>query len=334
MAGDDGVLTLSTSQPEHGAMINATLSDPDSGVTGVTWQWARSADGQTRWTDITGATAETYTPVVANVGSYLRATAMYTDSVGPNKSESAVTSASVTIDDDGSVTLSWEELTVGEAVTASLTDPDDGVMNVHWQWERSGGGSVNWTDIDGATSGTFTAAEADVDSYLRATARYDDAAGVGKSAQAATSVAVIADDDGSVTLSTRESEVGAAVTATLSYPDRGVTNVSWQWVKSHHGSTGWNDIQGATSASYIPGQSDEDVYLRATANYDDAVGAGKSAQAATSAGFAKMELLSRYDSDGNGSIERSEAIEVVRDYLSDELSKDEVLSVLIPYFSS
>ena len=274
IADDDGVVTLSASQPEHGAVITATLTDPDSGIAGINWQWARSADGQTGWTDINGATSATYTPVVANVGSYLRATASYTDSVGPDKSARAVTSVPVRIDDDGTVTLSWEELTVGEGVTASLTDLDNGVMNVEWQWARSANGSANWTDIVGATSETYTPVVGDVNSYLRAAASYDDAAGIGKSARAVTSAAVKADDDGTVTLSTSEPEGGAVVTATLSDPDEGVTNVSWQWAKSDDGSTGWTDIQGATSASYRPVylKSDEGVYLRATANYDDAVG--------------------------------------------------------------
>ena len=428
IADDDGVVTLSPSAPEHGAMITATLDDPDSGVTGVTWQWARSADGQTGWIAINGATSATYTPVVANVGSYFRATARYTDSVGPDKSARAVTSASVRIDDDGTVSLSWEELTVGEAVTASLTDPDDGVMNVEWQWASSADGLTDWTDIVGATSGTYTPVEGNVNNYLRATASYDDDAGIGKSARAVTSAAVIADDDGSVTLSTSAPEVGAAVTATLSDPDDSVTNVSWQWAKSDDGATGWTDIQGAMSASYRPGKSDEGVYLRATANYDDAVGIGKSAQAVSSAavitdddglvtlstsqpevgaavtatlsdpdegvtnvswqwaksddgatgwtdiqdatsasytpgksdegiylratasyddaagigksaqgitstGVAQMELLTKYDSDRNGSIDRSEAIDAVTDYFNDEITKDEVLAVLVLYFS-
>ena len=299
MADDDGVVTLSTSQPEHGAVITATLTDPDSGIAGITWQWARSADGQTGWTDIIGATSETYTPVVANVGSHLRATASYTDSVGPDKSARAVTSAPVRIDDDGTVTLSWEELTVGEGVTASLTDLDNGVMNVEWQWARSADGSANWTDIVGATSETYTPVVGNVNSYLRATASYDDAAGIGKSARAVTSAAVIADDDGTVTLSTSEPEVGAVVTATLSDPDDGVTNVSWQWAKSDDGSTGWTDIQGATSESYRPGKSDEGIFLRATASYDDAVGIGKSAQAVSSAAVIA-------DDDGSVTLSTSE----------------------------
>ena len=67
--------------------------------------------------------------------------------------------------------------------------------------------------------------------------------------------------------------------------------------------------------------------------YDDAAGIGKSAQGITSTGVAQMELLTKYDSDRNGSINRSEAIDAVTDYFNDEITKDEVLAVLVLYFS-
>ena len=155
----------------------------------------------------------------------------------------------------------------------------------------------------------------------------------GKSAEAATTAAVSEDDDGTVTLSTRTPEVGSAITATLTDPDGGVTGATWQWAKSSNGSTGWTDIQGATSGSYTPGRSDAGAFLRATVSYDDAVGTGKSAQAATSSGVAQMELLSEYDANRNESIERSEAIRAVSDYFDGEISKDDVLAVLVLYFS-
>ena len=89
-----GTVTLSATQPAAGAALMATLDDPDGGVTGATWQWASSADGSTGWTDV--ATSDTYTPVAADAGNYLRATASYTDAEGPNKSAAAVSANAVT----------------------------------------------------------------------------------------------------------------------------------------------------------------------------------------------------------------------------------------------
>ena len=69
--------------------VEAHLRDPDGGVKGKAWRWARS-DGVTNWTEITGATSDTYTPVANDQGKYLRATVSYTDAVGPSRQAQAV----------------------------------------------------------------------------------------------------------------------------------------------------------------------------------------------------------------------------------------------------
>ena len=83
-----GSVTLSASQPRIGVQITAnTPTDPDGGVTAVTWQWQRSdaaaADGT--WTDIKDATAAGYTPVADDDGKFIRAVATYTDNEGSGK---------------------------------------------------------------------------------------------------------------------------------------------------------------------------------------------------------------------------------------------------------
>ena len=68
-----GTVTLSQVQPTEGVPIKATLTDPDGNVSSLTWQWNDGAD------DIEGATLDTYTPVAADIGDTLTATAMYFD---------------------------------------------------------------------------------------------------------------------------------------------------------------------------------------------------------------------------------------------------------------
>ena len=330
---DDGSVTLSPSSPEVGNTVTATLSDPDGAATGVTWVWEISSNGTTGWSAIIGESSRTYTITAANLaGSYLRATASYTDPAGPNKSAQSASSGAIREDDDGVVTLSLSSLEVGDTVTATLSDPDAGVTGVTWQWAFSANGSSNWSIILGATSAGYTATEANVGNYLRATATYTDSVGSGKDAEAVTSGTVREDDDGVVTLSTSGPEVLTAITATLSDPDRPFINVRWQWAKSSDGST-WTDISGATSARYTPAVGDEGSYLRASASYDDSVGEGKSAEAATGSRVAALDLLGKYDTDQSGSISRSEATLAVRDYFNDEITKDEVITILLLYFA-
>ena len=90
-----GSVTLSAAQPAVDAALTATLSDPDGGVTGTTWVWHKSADGQNNWSAISGATAASYTPVAGDVGQYLRATANYTDGHGAGKDAQAVSANAV-----------------------------------------------------------------------------------------------------------------------------------------------------------------------------------------------------------------------------------------------
>ena len=83
---EPGTVTVPTQQPQEKVELEVSLTDPDGVVIGTTWQWARSQDGSTGWVDIEGATQATYEPKPADVGTYLRATASYTDAEGKWKS--------------------------------------------------------------------------------------------------------------------------------------------------------------------------------------------------------------------------------------------------------
>ena len=47
-----GTVTLSNNQPSANTEMTATLTDPDEGVTGASWEWAKSSDGTTGWSDV------------------------------------------------------------------------------------------------------------------------------------------------------------------------------------------------------------------------------------------------------------------------------------------
>ena len=91
-----GVVALDTDVPQTSSTMMASLSDPDSGVSGVSWAWESSADGMT-WTAIAGVSSAAYTPSDADSGKYLRATAYYADGHGPGKS--AQTAMAYKVDD-------------------------------------------------------------------------------------------------------------------------------------------------------------------------------------------------------------------------------------------
>ena len=135
-ADDLGTITFSADPPSVGTTLTATLNDDDTPISGETWSWEKSDDGQSGWTTITGADTSSFTPQQADIGKYLRASVSYTDSFGGSKSASADTGAIANIpptndqpefDSNASPTRSVAENTpagqnIGDPVAATHSD--------------------------------------------------------------------------------------------------------------------------------------------------------------------------------------------------------------------
>ena len=99
-ADDPGMVTITPdTTPQVGTELTASLEDQDGSVANLTWQWQKD-DGQGSYTDIPGATMMSYTPVMADDGSRLQATAMYDDSFGEGKTAMGMTANAVGATDD------------------------------------------------------------------------------------------------------------------------------------------------------------------------------------------------------------------------------------------
>ena len=89
------------------------------------------------------------------------------------------------------------------------------------------------------------------------------------------------EEDGEVTLSGQQPEVGSAsgrgITATLTDPDGGLKEITWTWATSSFSNIGgtWSDVQtstGGTSSTYKSKVGDVSDYLRVTVTYKDGHG--------------------------------------------------------------
>ena len=107
------------------------------------------------------------------------------------------------------------------------------------------------------------------------------------------------DEDGSISLSALQPQVGVDLTATLMDDDRtpvvqppgGIAIETWKWEQASAMSGPWTLISGATTAgaitsrrainrlTYMPAADVVGMYLRATATYDDRHGDDKTAMA-------------------------------------------------------
>ena len=144
--GEQGSITFSEALPVVGTEIEAELTDPDGGLSRVSWAWERSADGDA-WAGIPGATSASYTPVDGDAGHYLRVTASYTDGHGPSKSATAALSGPVTAlsisqrydsDGDGSISLGEALKAAGDYRAGLITyDEAIAVANLYFESQSS-----------------------------------------------------------------------------------------------------------------------------------------------------------------------------------------------------
>ncbi len=290
---EDGVVTLSDDEPGVATALTATLEDGDGGVSGPEWQWARSQNGRTGWTNISGATSSGYTTTLADAGFFLRATVTYTDRRGGGKSAEGITSQRVFGEnqrptfppaEDGQRTVP-ENTRAGVSIGAPVAadDPESGGLT----YSLSGADAAAFTivettgqlrvrdalDFEAKPSHSVTVEVHDgLDELGNASTAVDDT-------QSVTITVGNVEEPGTVTLTTDTGTMQARVevTAALS-DDDGPSGVTWQWSRSPNGRTDWVNIAGATASTYTPTlEEDRGNYIRATASYTDGHGPNKTA---------------------------------------------------------
>ena len=114
-----GVLTLSTTRPEKGEAVTASLTDEDGVVGTPTYNWERS-DGRSDWVTISGATTASYTPTAGETGHFLRVTVSYEDGHGTGQS----------------ATASSKEVVVGKLLHSLAVTTDDSHRGATWRQFR------------------------------------------------------------------------------------------------------------------------------------------------------------------------------------------------------
>ena len=266
------------------------------GLTNVSYsyQWIRS-DGNID-TDIAGETASTYTLVSADEGKTIKVRVSFTDDADNQETLTSAATAAVAARPNspatGLPTISGTPQ-AGQTLTANTTgiSDADGLDNVDYsyQWIRNDG--TTDTDIQGATSSTYTLSDADEGKTIKVRVSFTDRGGYQETLTSTTTI--IVDQPGTVSLWPEQPRVGTVVSATLTDPDglegagsgaaASLGAVSWQWARSSEGST-WTSVDVYEDGdSYTPAEDDEGMWLKVTAVYTDGHGKGKSAEAITAA---------------------------------------------------
>ena len=150
-----GSVSLSTTSPQVGSSITATLSDPDGSISNLRWRWLRFSVSGTA--DETGEEVEgangtdltsTYTPTQVLAGRKLRARALYDDGHGTGKRAESVKTDAILgkpgKPGDLSATPGNEQVTLSWSAAA-----DNGSSIQHYEYRRSGG---SWSTVSGGAS--------------------------------------------------------------------------------------------------------------------------------------------------------------------------------------
>ena len=149
-----GAVALSSSQPQAGTALTATLSDPDGSISGVGWVWERSMTKSGGWSAIGGAESDTYTPVEGDEDHFLQVTASYDDAEGSGKTAQATTDNAVQA---APVTNRAPEFLSAESGTRSIDENTVAGQNI--------GLPVAAADPDSGDSLTYTLGGGDAASF-------------------------------------------------------------------------------------------------------------------------------------------------------------------------
>ena len=304
------VNTAATGAPSvtGSAQVGETLTADVSGITDAdgkpsdaqdfAYHWIR-VDGATS-TDITGATAPSYTLAAADGGKTIKVTVGFTDLAG--FSEGPLTSAATVAvaarpnsPATGQPTISGTAQ-LGETLTADASDiaDADGLDNVSFTYQWIADDSA----IAGATASTYTLGAADDGKAVKVRVSFTDDAGHAESLTSAAAAAVAAKPNspatGQPTIS-GTAQLGETLTAdTSDIADAdGLDNVSftYQWIADD------SAIAGATASTYTLGAADDGKAVKVRVSFTDDRGR---AETLTSAATDAVAVAARPNSPVTG----------------------------------
>jgi hypothetical protein len=239
-----------TTQPSSATVAEgatATFTAAASGNPAPTVQWQLSTNGGSSWSNISGATATSYTTAAtttANSGYEYRA--VFTNSVSSATSGAAtltVKSSSVA----PKVTTQPTALTLkaGEEIVFSAAASGTPAPSI--QWEDSFNGGSTWVVLSGATHSPYDFGPSNASQngqILRAT--FTNSAG-----SVTTNGALLTVDYApSITTQPASTTVKLGASATFTAAATGNPAPTVQWQQSTNSGSSWSNISGATSTTY------------------------------------------------------------------------------------
>src|SRR5581483_6274455 len=236
---------------------NGTWTSPDT--LSYSYQWQRSSDGGSTWSNVSGATTSTYALTSADVAKKLRVVVTATDQESQTGTANSSATASVANPAAPSNTVAptisgtaQDGQTLTVASNGTWTSPD--TLSYSYQWQRSSDGGSTWANVSAATGSTYALTSADVGKKLRVVVTATDQESQTGTANSSASASVSNPAAPSNTVApaisgtAQDGQTLSTSTGTWTSPD--TLSYSYQWQRSSDGGSTWSNISGATSSSY------------------------------------------------------------------------------------
>ena len=243
--------TIGTDQTlcSSGTAATLTSTTPATGGVGtIEYQWERSTDGGGTWTDIAGATAETYSPGTVSVTTQYRRRAanscgsantnVITVTVAPLLNPGTISGTHSTCDN------------VTPSMLPSTTAASGGIGTIVYLWEQSTDGGTTWANATGINSNPSYHHPSMLTQTTLYRRRATNSCG---SANSNVITVTIMPQVTAGAIAANQTICHSATPATLTSTTAATGQTAYQWQHSTDGGTTWTDISGATSATYAPG---------------------------------------------------------------------------------
>jgi hypothetical protein len=274
-------LVVGTAQ--EGQIVTATTGTWTGSPTSYSYQWQRSADGQT-WAGISGATAPSLTVRTVDVGMAIRVVVVATNASGSRSANSAPTQPVLPAPP---VNLTPPEVSgtpMENETLAATTGSWSGAPTGHlYAWERCDLAGGNCVAIAGAGGSSYTLAGADVGSRVRVVVTASNAGGSASTASPAGAAVEVAAPPANLTPPSIAGTAQANETLTA---DPGAwsgwpTALAFRWQQSADGGQTFTDIADASGSTYTPGVAEIGLHIRVAVTATNASGEGTAVSEAT-----------------------------------------------------
>jgi hypothetical protein len=256
-----------------------------------TYQWQTSIDGGATWSDISGATATTYTPPAGSAGTQVRVLVTATNGGGATQAASPASAVILANPPVNTVAPSLSGTAKdGVAMTAAKgTWTGVATITYTYQWQASIDGGATWSDIAGATATSYTPPAGSAGKQVRVLVTATNPDGSSQAASPASAV-ILADPPVNTTTPTLTGTAQDGQPLGLNsgtWTGLATITYTYHWQITPDGGATWTDIPGATATTYTPPAGSAGKQVRVVETGTNADGSSQAASPASAVILAK-----------------------------------------------